>query len=159
MKGKPLTILLVEDNPDHAELILRSFRDNCVANKIHHVKDGAEALDYLFRRAAYSDPEQSPVPSLILLDLRLPKVDGIEVIRQIKTCDELKPIPLIVLTSSEAESDMTRAYANHANSYVVKPFDFNKFTGLMRDMGFYWLAWNRQPGAEPSAPADGDPHA
>ena len=145
MIGEVLTILLVEDNEDHAELVRRSFADNHVANTIHHVKDGEEALDYLFRRGAYSDRHSSPVPNLILLDLRLPKVDGIEVLREIKAAETLKCIPVVVLTSSSSEKDIARAYANYANSYLVKPVDFEKFTKMMKDLGYYWLAWNKNP--------------
>lgn len=143
--GELLTILLVEDNEDHAELVRRSFNDNRVANTIHHVKDGEEALDYLFRRGAYSEQNSSPRPNLILLDLRLPRVDGIEVLREIKASEILKCIPVVILTSSGAEQDIAGAYSNHANSYLVKPVDFEKFTKMMKDLGYYWLAWNKNP--------------
>jgi CheY-like chemotaxis protein len=145
MDGEPLVILLVEDNPDHAELIMRSLQDHRVANKTYHVTDGEMALDYLFRRGNYADPEKSPRPNVILLDLRLPKVDGMEVLEEIKARDELKRIPVVVLTTSESERDVTGAYDNHVNSYLVKPVDFDKFTKLMSDLGFYWLGWNRKP--------------
>lgn len=145
MKGEILNILLIEDNEDHAELVKRNFLQNCVANTIHHVKDGEEALDYLFRRGGYSDPLKSPRPHLVLLDLRLPKVDGIEVLREIKKNEELKIIPVVILTSSESDKDILKAYSSHANSYVVKPVDFQKFTQLMKDLGFYWLGWNKNP--------------
>ena len=145
MEGDPLIILLVEDNYDHTELILRSFQDHRVANKIHHVTDGEVALDYLFRRGEYANPESSPRPHLILLDLRLPRIDGMQVLRKIKNDKELRCIPAVVLTTSEAESDLAQAYKYHANSYLVKPLDFNKFTQLMDDLGFYWLGWNRKP--------------
>jgi CheY-like chemotaxis protein len=145
MNGKPLIILLVEDNVDHTELIMRSFENHLVANKIYHVPDGEAALDYLFRRADYADPEKSPRPHVILLDLRLPRIDGLEVLNEIKGTDELNRIPVVVLTTSEAERDVARAYENHANSYLVKPVDFEMFSKLMVDLGFYWLAWNRHP--------------
>ncbi len=145
MEGEPLVILLVEDNHDHAELIVRSFQDHRVTNKIYHVVDGEVALDYLFRRGQYTDPEKSPQPHVILLDLRLPKIDGLEVLKNIKADDELRCIPVIILTTSEAESDLARAYEHHANSYLVKPVDFGKFVQLMDNMGFYWLGWNRHP--------------
>ena len=145
MKGKPFIILLVEDNPDHTELIMQSFRDHRVANKINHVSDGESALDYLFRRGDYADPKKSPRPHLILLDLRLPKVDGLEVLIEIKGTNGLSRIPVVVLTTSEIEKDMNLAYNNHANSYLVKPVDFDKFTRLMDDLGFYWLGWNSKP--------------
>ena len=145
MNGEPLTILLIEDNPDHAELIARSFEDHRVANKLFHVTDGEAALDYLFSRGEYADPEKSPKPHVILLDLRLPKLDGQEVLRQIKVSDELKSVPVVVLTTSEADKDVNSAYQNGANSYLAKPVDFDKFTQLMDDLGFYWLGWNRRP--------------
>jgi len=145
MNGRPLIILLVEDNPDHTELIMRSFTDHRVANKIYHVSDGEEALDYLFRRNGFSDSKKSPSPDIILLDLRLPKIDGLEVLEEIKSDTELRNIPVIVLTTSEAEKDMAAAYNNNVNSYLVKPVDFEKFTELMDVLGFYWLAWNRKP--------------
>ncbi len=145
MAGEPLTILLIEDNFDHVELIMCSFQDHRVANKIYHVADGEAALNYLFRRGEYADPKQSPKPHLILLDLRLPKIDGLEVLKEIKTSDKLHPIPVVILTSSSAESDVAKAFDYHANSYLVKPVGFDKFTRLMNDLGFYWLAWNQAP--------------
>lgn len=145
MNGEPLVVLLVEDNPEHAELVIRSFKDHRVANKIHLIADGEAALDYLFRRGAFSDREKSPRPHVILLDLRLPKIDGLEVLKEIKRSDDIKQIPVVILTTSEAEVDLAKAYRNHANSYLVKPVDFDKFTELMHDLGFYWLGWNRQP--------------
>ena len=145
MEGEPLVILLVEDNPDHTELVRRSFQDHRVANKIHHVPGGEAALDYVFRRGEYADPQKSPRPHVILLDLRLPKIDGLEVLRVIKADEELRRIPVVILTTSEAERDIARAYENYANSYLVKPVGFDKFTQLMDDLGFYWLCWNRRP--------------
>ncbi len=145
MSGESLNILLVEDNEDHAELIQRNFRDNQIANKIYWVKDGEEALDYLFQRGAYADNASHVCPHLILLDLRLPKVDGIEVLKTVKTDEKLKSIPVVVLTSSESEKDIRKVYEYYANSYLVKPIDFQQFTKLMRDLGFYWLGWNKNP--------------
>ena len=145
MKGKPLVILLVEDNPDHTELVIRSFEDHRVANKIFHVADGEKALDYLFRRGEFEDSKKSPSPDIILLDLRLPKIDGLEVLKEIKSNAALRRIPVVILTTSEAEKDLAAAYDYHANSYLVKPVDFDKFTKLMDDLGFYWLAWNHKP--------------
>lgn len=140
--GIPLKILLVEDNPAHAELIVRGLKSNRVDNRIFHVIDGEQALDFLHQRNEYSDPADSPKPDLILLDLRLPKIDGLEVLKHIKTTDGLRSIPTVILTTSEAERDITKAYDNFANSYLVKPVDFSKFTSMMADLGFYWLAWN-----------------
>jgi len=145
LTGEPLHILLVEDNEDHAELVIRGMRDQQVANTIHHVSDGEKALDYLFARGAYADAVQNPRPNLVLLDLRLPRVDGLEVLRTIKTTPDLLRIPVVVLTSSEAESDIAQSYDYHANSYIVKPLDFKTFTRLMKDLGFYWLGWNAKP--------------
>jgi CheY-like chemotaxis protein len=145
MTGEPLIILLVEDNPDHAELVKRSLGNHRVANKIIHVQDGQIALDYLFRRNAYADSRTSPRPHLILLDLRLPRVDGLDVLTQIKKSVELQKIPVVVLTTSEAERDVARAYAHSANSYLVKPVGFDEFNQLMQDLGFYWLGWNIHP--------------
>ncbi len=145
VKGQPLGILLVEDNDDHAEIVKRSFRDHRMANCIHHVTDGPAALDYLLRQGGYSDPKKSPRPDVILLDLRLPKLDGLEVLHRIKQNEELRRIPVVILTSSREDCDVARAYDDHANSYLVKPMGFQKFTELMRDLGFYWLGWNVNP--------------
>lgn len=145
MNGHPLTILLVEDNADHAELVKRNLEQFQVANHLHHVEDGEAALDYLYQRGAYADAQRFPRPSLILLDLRLPRIDGLEVLRQVKADRELQLIPVVILTTSDAERDMALAYQYHANSYVTKPVDFARFSTLLRDLGFYWLAWNRHP--------------
>lgn len=143
MKGEVLTILLIEDNEDHAELVKRSFEDNAVANKLIHIKDGGEAEKYLFENNEMKDRRN--YPNLILLDLRLPKIDGLDILKKIKTDEKLKNIPVVVLTSSHAEKDLITAYTNYANSYLVKPLDFSKFTGMMKDLGFYWLGWNVNP--------------
>jgi len=144
IEGEPAVILLVEDNPAHAELIMRGLEEGRVANRVVHVSDGEEALDYLFRRGDYADPETSPRPQLVLLDLRLPKVDGLEVLKEIRA-SSLNGMPVAILTTSEADADMARAYGNNANSYLVKPLDFNKFKVMLDDLGFYWLCWNRYP--------------
>ncbi len=145
LSGEPLVILLVEDDRDHAELILRAFEDHRVANKVYHVLDGEAALNYLVRKGEYASPEKSPRPHLVLLDLRLPKIDGLEVLKRIRGCEGLAKLPVVVLTTSAAETDVARAYEHHANSYVVKPVDFEKFNQLMDDLGFYWLGWNHYP--------------
>jgi CheY-like chemotaxis protein len=145
MKGEPMMILLVEDDPAHAEIAKRNLRKSGLANDIMHVWDGQEALDYLFRQENYSAPESSPRPHIILLDLRLPKVDGLDVLSRIKADSQLKNIPVVILTTSEAESDLSSAYAQHVNSYLVKPVDFSKFSEQMQLFGFYWLAWNKYP--------------
>ena len=145
MKGEPIVILLVEDDEAHAEIVRRNFEECRLANTLIHVTDGQAALDYLNRQDAFSDPASSPRPGIILLDLRLPKVDGLEVLKSIKTDPELLQIPVVVLTTSQVESDMIKAYACHANSYLVKPVDFAQFTELLKTFGFYWMAWNQYP--------------
>jgi CheY-like chemotaxis protein len=145
IKGSPVIILLVEDDPAHAEIVRRNLGSFRVANRIIHMEDGQAALDYLLRHAPYANPKTSPRPNLILLDLRLPKVDGMEVLRRIKEDEELKRIPTVILTTSGAESDLVNAYTHGAGSYLVKPVDFEKFSKLMEAFGFYWLAWNRFP--------------
>jgi two-component system response regulator len=145
LSGEPLHILLVEDNEAHAELVMRGMKDQQVGNKIHHVQDGEQALDYLFARGVYTDTIQNPRPNLVLLDLRLPRVDGLEVLRTIKTTPSLLRIPVVILTSSNAENDIAKSYDYHANSYIVKPLDFKTFTSLMKELGFYWLGWNTKP--------------
>ena len=138
-------VMLIEDNLDHAELVMRTLAEHQVINQIRHFTEGQSALDYLFRRGEYSDPANSPRPNLILLDLRLPRVDGLDILREIKNSDDLRCIPVVILTTSEAERDIARAYMNHANSYLVKPVGFDEFNKLMEDMGFYWLGWNTSP--------------
>lgn len=145
MNGEPLTILLVEDNPDHAELAMRNLKANMLANRIFHAEDGEQALDFLLQRGSYADPASYPRPHLVLLDLRLPKVDGLEVLKRVKSDPSLKSIPVVILTSSEAEPDLALAYEYYANSYLTKPVDFDSFNRLLHDLGFYWLAWNKRP--------------
>jgi CheY-like chemotaxis protein len=145
MKGEPITVLLVEDDPAHAEIVRRNFEDFRMANRLLHVSDGEEALDYLYRRGAFSDPAQSPRPGLILLDLRLPRIEGLEVLKIVKEDGDLCRIPVVILTTSAAESDMIRAYSCHANSYLVKPVDLPKFVDMMKMLGYYWLSWNEYP--------------
>jgi CheY-like chemotaxis protein len=139
-------ILLVEDDPAHAEIARRNLEASRIANRIIHVEDGQAALDYLFRRGPYADPRTSPRPDLMLLDLRLPRVDGLEVLRQMKASEAFHHLPTVVLTTSNAERDLVAAYAHGACSYLVKPVELEKFTQMMETFGFYWLAWNRYPG-------------
>ena len=140
----PLTILLVEDEIPHAELVKRGLEAHQIANKIYHVADGEAALDYLFRQGVYADPDTSPRPHVVLLDLRLPRLSGLEVLREIRASSDsnLHTVPVVVLTSSAATQDVTSAYEQHANSYLVKPVDFAQFMQLIHDLGFYWLGWN-----------------
>ena len=148
-KGKKLRILLVEDNEAHAELVRRTLESHEVSNEIFHVVDGEAALDYLFARGEFEGIEEPP--HLILLDVRLPKVDGLEVLQEIRKTDDLESIPIVMLTTSASERDVLKAYELHANSYVVKPLDFIQFEELMKDLGFYWLAWNQRPGQDPGS--------
>ena len=143
--GSAVEILLVEDNEAHAKIVQRGLKNHRIANRLHHVADGKAALDYVFRRGEYSDPATSPRPHVILLDLRLPKVDGLEVLKAIKESEETRRIPVVVLTTSEAEQDVVTAYDNHANAYLTKPVDFEKFAKQMNDLGFFWLCWNVNP--------------
>lgn len=145
MNGEPIVILLAEDDPAHAEIVRRNMEDFRISNRLEHVEDGQEALDYLYRRNGFSDPESSPRPGLILLDLRMPKVDGLEVLKAVKSDPELGRIPVVILTTSAAELDVAKAYEHHANSYLVKPVDFVQFTDLLETLGYYWLAWNKKP--------------
>ena len=133
LKKKPITILLVEDEPAHAEIVRRNLSSMPVEHRLIHVGDGQLALDYLFRQDRHADPETSPRPDLILLDLRLPKVDGLEVLRQIKEDKELMSIPMIVLTTSAADSDLAAAFRLGAESYQLKPVNFEGFTELMEN--------------------------
>ena len=142
---KPILILLVEDNPDHVLIIKRALELNNVLNEVRVVEDGQEALDYLYRRGRYADPEAAPRPGLILLDIKLPKVDGFEVLKQIKSDPMLKMIPIITLTSSEQEADVVRSYLNGANSYIVKPIRFTEFVEKVREVKLYWIMVNTLP--------------
>lgn len=144
-EGEPLIILFIEDDPAHAEIAMRNFKKNRITNKIIHLWDGQQALDYLFRKGEYADPEKSPMPHLILMDLRLPKVDGLEVLEKIRKADGLRCIPTVILTTSEAELDISKAYDYNVNSYLVKPLDFDKFSNLIEAFGFYWVVWNKYP--------------
>lgn len=148
MTGEPLRILYVEDDPAHAEISLRNLRKARISNTITHVTDGQQALDYLFHEGEFSDHATSPTPNLILLDLRLPKVDGLEVLARVKNDEKLQKIPIVVLTTSAAEVDILKAYSYNVNSYLVKPLDFNVFSQLLESFGFYWLAWNKYPDME-----------
>ena len=147
MDRGPVHVLLVEDNSDHADLVTFLLaKSQPKAKVVHHVSDGGAALDYLFRRGDFAIPDQSPRPHLILLDLRLPKVDGLVVLKEVKTSsdEEVRRIPVVVLTSSEADSDTAAAYDFRANSYVVKPVDYENFHQLVANTGYYWLVWNHQ---------------
>ncbi len=138
-------ILIVEDNPNDAEMALRALKKNNLANNVLIVEDGEEALDFIFTKGKYSGKEKDSRPKIILLDLKLPKVDGLEVLREIKGNEETKIIPVVILTSSKEESDLVESYKLGVNSYIVKPVDFDKFVSAVRDLGLYWLLLNQRP--------------
>jgi len=143
MLETPAEILLVEDNLNDAELSLYALRKYKIANRIFHARDGAEALDYIYGAEKNIDDQPVRMPRLILLDLKLPKIDGQEVLRKLKSSAATRTIPVVILTSSREERDMVDCYALGANSYVVKPIDFDKFTEAVRDVGSYWLLLNQ----------------
>jgi two-component system, response regulator len=138
-------ILLVEDNPNDAEMAIRALRKNNLANNVVHVTDGEEALDFIFARRAYNARKIKNAPKVILLDLKLPKVDGLEVLKAVKSDPRTRIIPVIALTSSSEEKDIVESYRLGVNSYIVKPVDFDKFVEAIKGLGFYWLLLNRLP--------------
>jgi two-component system response regulator len=140
-------ILLVEDNPDDEALTLRALKKNNIVNQVIVAHDGAEALEYLFGTGKYSGRNPYLIPQVALLDLKLPKVDGLEVLRQLRADERTKLLPVVILTSSNEEQDRFRGYDLGANSYVRKPVDFNKFIEAVRHLGLYWLVFNERPPA------------
>jgi len=138
-------ILLVEDNPNDVELTLRALEKYKITNKVHVVKDGPEALEYIFAKGVYAYRKIEDYPKVILLDLKLPKVDGLEVLRQIKSDERTKLIPVVVLTSSKEERDLVESYRLGANSYIAKPVDFESFVKAVSELGLYWLLLNQPP--------------
>ena len=138
-------IVLIEDNPHDAELALRALKKNGLANKVQWLQDGAEALEFLFATGAYADRSINHRPKVILLDLKLPKVDGLEVLRRLKADGHTRSIPVVVMTSSQEEQDIVESYRLGVNSYIVKPVDFDKFAQSVADMGLYWLLLNKVP--------------
>ena len=138
-------ILLVEDNPDDEALTLRALKKNKIGNRVVVVRDGAEALDFLLCKGAYADRNPHDLPEVILLDLKLPKVDGIEVLRRIRAEPGTRTLPVVILTSSKEEQDLVNSYINGANSYVRKPVDFNQFVEAIHQLGLYWLVLNEAP--------------
>jgi CheY-like chemotaxis protein len=145
MVGRSVLVLLVEDNPNDAELTLHALRRNNLVNGIDHVRDGEEALDYLYGRGKYDDRDLRSLPKVILLDLKLPKVDGMDVLRTIKADPQLKNIPVVVLTSSREEKDIVNSYDLGVNSYIQKPVDFQQFTEAIAQVGYYWVILNERP--------------
>jgi two-component system response regulator len=138
-------ILLVEDNPDDEALALRALKKNNIGNRVVVVHDGAEALDFLFCTNAYADRDPHDLPQLILLDLKLPKVEGLEVLRRIRRDERTHLLPVVILTSSREEQDLVEGYKSGANSYVRKPIDFTEFVEAVRQLGLYWLVLNEGP--------------
>lgn len=142
---REVEILLVEDNPTDAELAIRALKKSNLANKLEWVKDGAEALDFIFAKGAYAQRSVTNGPKVILLDLRLPKVDGMEVLRQIKSDERTHTIPVVVLTSSKEDRDVAESYQLGVNSYISKPVEFDEFAKTVSELGLYWLLVNRPP--------------
>jgi two-component system response regulator len=145
MTGRCVEILLVEDNPNDIKLALHAFKSNNVANQVQVVRDGAEALEFIFATGRFAHRQVETGPKVILLDLKLPLVDGIEVLRQIKTDPRTRAIPVVVMTSSREERDIVETYQLGVNSYIVKPVDFDQFTDVVRQLGYYWLLLNQAP--------------
>ncbi len=145
MAYNEIEILLVEDNPSDAKLTLRALEKNNLSNSIVHVKDGEEALDFIFARNQFSSRNIHNKPKIILLDLKLPKISGLEVLKILKENKETKKIPVVVLTSSRQESDVIESYKLGVNSYIVKPVDFLQFSNSIKEIGLYWLLLNERP--------------
>ena len=145
MREAPVEILLVEDNPADEELTIHTLKANHLANNIQIVRDGAEALDFIFRTGAFADRATDEFPKVILLDLKLPKVDGLEVLRRLRDDPRTRSIPVVVLTSSREERDIVESYRLGVNSYIVKPVDFTQFAEMVRQLGLYWLLLNQPP--------------
>lgn len=143
MDEKEVEILLVEDNPDDAELAIRALKKSHLANNVTHLLDGAEALDFLFASGRYAERDLNNLPKVILLDLKMPKVNGLEVLQRIKSEPRTKMIPVVILTSSAEDPDIKRSYELGANSYIVKPVEFNNFAKIISDLGMYWLVINK----------------
>lgn len=145
MENAEIEILLVEDNMNDAELTLRALRKGKITNNIIHLKDGASALDFLFGMGAFEGRNINNRPKVILLDLKMPKVDGMEVLKRLKADEHTMPIPVVVLTSSKESPDIEKAYALGANSYIVKPVEFDGFSKAIAELGFYWVILNQGP--------------
>jgi two-component system response regulator len=142
---KQKIILLVEDRQDDIDLTLRSLKDNNITNKVDVVSDGAEALDYIFAKGVYSGRDIKDLPAVVLLDIKLPKIDGMEVLKQIRADERTKLLPVVILTSSKEEKDLINGYKSGCNSYVRKPVEFEEFSKAVRELGLYWLLLNEPP--------------
>lgn len=140
-----IEILLVEDNPNDAEMTIRALRKNHLANRIVHLKNGAEALDFVYGKGTFEGRDVNAMPKVVLLDLKMPKVDGIEVLRTMKSNEVTKTIPVVILTSSKEDPDIKTCYELGANSYIVKPVGFDNFLKAISEIGFYWLLLNQSP--------------
>lgn len=141
----PVEILLVEDNPHDAEMTTRTLKKSNFLNPLHWVKDGQEALDFLFAEGAYADRKDADPPKLILLDIKMPKVNGIEVLKKIKLDERLRMVPVVIMTSSSEQPDVAEAYRLGVNSYIVKPVEFGAFAEMVAKIGMYWILTNRGP--------------
>ena len=148
MNNNEVELLLVEDDPNDVELTLIALRKHKLANKIHVVRDGEEALDFLFARGLYAQRTPNGPPKVILLDLKLPKVNGLEVLKAVKSDCRTRAVPVVVMTSSREQRDLLEGYRLGVNSYIQKPIDFNQFQATIKDLGYYWLVVNQSPPPE-----------
>jgi two-component system response regulator len=140
-----IEILLIEDNMNDAELAIRALKKNNLVNKLIHLKDGAEAIDFIFAEGAFANRNSKDIPKVILLDLQMPKVNGMEVLKKIKADEHFKKIPVVILTSSKEDPDIKTCYELGANSYIVKPVKFNEFLKAVSELGLYWMLLNQPP--------------
>jgi two-component system response regulator len=143
--NEPIEIILVEDNPDDAMLTIRALKKNNLANRLVHLQDGAEALDFFFGEGVYKSRDMSVIPKVVLLDLKMPKVNGLEVLQKLKSDERTKYIPVVVLTSSAEDPDIINCYRLGVNSYIVKPLGFESFTKKITELGLYWMVTNEPP--------------
>ena len=145
MNENIVDILLVEDDPHDAELTIMTLQEHNIINNIMHVKDGAEALDYLFGKGDYVNRDTSVLPKVILMDLKLPKISGLDVLKEIRRYDKFKDVPIVILTSSSMETDIVESYKMGVNSYIVKPVNFKNFVDSVNQIGYYWMFLNKIP--------------